>query len=223
MKGLLFCLLIGSYQALAIEFDQYMPADAKAQFIQDLEMVKQIKGSQQTPLHKRIYEHLDGHVLYKFLEDRIRTVGFDICDGSTTVSACVMLMVDPKTMWITPNYLEASYTQATRILTIFHEARHMEASNGYWSHATCPTPFLDDKGKDVVGFFTGEKMEGLDACDETAFGSYGSSTILMKNLAKYCTNCTEKFKMDADLLAENLIDRLHIKKVRKQVRADFKK
>ena len=93
-------------------------------------------------------------------------------------------------------------------MVVFHEARHTESQNGNWSHATCPTPFVDANGKEIKSIWTGSTLAGEAACDSTALGSYGSSTIMLKNIQLNCTNCTDKVKMDAGLYADDQYKRL---------------
>ena len=98
--------------------------------------------------------------------------------------------------------------QIIRLQVLFHEARHTEYENGNWSHATCPIPFLDENGNDVRGYYSKMKLEGLDACDETEYGSYGSATILLKNISLKCTNCSEKTRLDAGIIADDNLNRM---------------
>jgi hypothetical protein len=60
----------------------------------------------------------------------------------------------------------------------------------------------------MVSIWTGAKLEGQPACDSTQYGSYGSSTILLKNVALFCSNCNSKVKMDADLYATDQLGRI---------------
>ena len=73
----------------------------------------------------------------------------------------------------------------------------------------------------MASIWTGAKLEGQPACDSTAFGSYGSSTILLKNVAKFCSNCTDKVKMDADMYATDQLGRIDDAQVKASMIADF--
>ena len=88
-------------------------------------------------------------------------------------------------------------------------------------HDTCPRPFLDANGKDMTSIWTGAKLEGQPACDSTYQGSYGSSTIMLKNVAKFCTNCSDKVKMDADIYANDQLGRIDRPNVKKAMQDDF--
>lgn len=126
-------------------------------------------------------------------------------------------------MWLTPNFVKFNMPQIARIMVIYHEARHTEAENGHWSHDYCPTPFLDENGQDIKGMYSGMKLEGEPACDSTYKGSYGSSTIMLKNIAKYCTNCSDKLKMDADIIVADQLNRIDVPSVKNAMKADFAK
>ena len=56
--------------------------------------------------------------------------------------------------------------------------------------------------------WTGALLAGEPACDTTAFGSYGTQTILLKNIALNCTNCSEKVKADADIFGQDQLGRI---------------
>lgn len=214
-------LLSGAF-AQALSYDSDVPKSIQKQMAEDLKFINQVVGSGQTPLHAEIYKSVSGKAYQTFFESRITSVGLDECGGGGSV-ACVIPMFDPNKMWLSPNFTNHDTPQMDRINIIYHEARHSEAKNGYWNHDDCPVPFLDENGQDIRGSQSGIKLEGLAACDSTPYGSYGSSTIMMKNLVKYCTNCSEKTKMDAQLLVDEMMLRMYVPAVKKQMNEDFKK
>ncbi len=69
--------------------------------------------------------------------------------------------------------------------------------------------------------WTGALLEGKPACDITAFGSYGSATIFLKNIAKNCSNCSEKVKADADLYGNDQLGRITDPQSKKNMISDF--
>jgi hypothetical protein len=173
-------------------------------------------------LHGEIYKAVSGKAYQNFFETRVLSVGLDECGGGGAV-ACVQPMLDSTKMWLASNFAKFDMPMMDRIDIIFHEARHTEPKNGYWEHANCPVPFLDDKGQDIRGSKSGIKLEGLPACDATPYGSYGSSTIMMKNIVKYCTNCSDKVKMDAQALVDEMMLRMYLPATKKQMNDDFAK
>jgi hypothetical protein len=213
------CLMIG-LQAHALSFDSDVPQDIQNQMVQDLGFINQLTGSGQTPFHKQIFNEVSGSAYKTFFETRITSVGVDDCGGGAAV-ACVQPFFDPNKMWLTENFIKFSHPQVARMMVVYHEARHSESKNGNWMHANCPRPFLDENGKDKVSIWTGAKLEGQPACDSTYQGSYGSSTIMLKNISKFCSNCTDKVKMDADIYAMDQLGRINRPDVKKAMLADF--
>ncbi len=223
MKFFLSLLLFVSTQANAVEFDKDVPEAIKKQFSMDYDLVTNLQSKGATPLHQKIFGTVSGASYKSFFEERITFIGMDDCGGSPGVVACVQPFFGAHTMWLSPNFIKFNLPQMARIMILFHEARHTEGKNGNWSHASCPVPFLDDNGKDVTGLFSGAKLEGQAACDSTPFGSYGSSTIMSKNIAKHCTNCSQKTVMDSELLATDQIKRIIHPKAKKEMLEDFEK
>jgi hypothetical protein len=221
MKRILTLILVTlTTNAWALSFDSDVPADIATQMKADLQFINQLQGSGQTPFHAKIFGAVDGAKYQTFFETRVQAVGLDACGGGAAV-ACVQPMFAPNKMWLTENFIKFSHPQIARMMVVYHEARHTERANGWWSHATCPTPFLDEQGHDKVSIWTGAPLAGEPACDKTAMGSYGSSTIMLKNVAKFCTNCNDKVKMDADLYATDQLGRISDPKVKQSMIADF--
>lgn len=222
MKFLLTAILaLGVSQSAfsAVKYDANVPATIKTQMEDDLTFIRTIKGSSATPFHKEIFGNVDGTTYGKFFDTRIFKVGLDACGGGSAV-ACVKMLYLNK-MWLTQNFIKFSHPQISRLMVVFHEARHTEIMKGSWAHDTCPVPFLDENGKDKVSIWTGAKLQGEAACDSKYQGSYGSSTIMLKNIAKFCTNCSDKVKMDADIYAADQLGRINNANVKNAMLADF--
>lgn len=216
----LSALLILPALASAYTFDSDVPAAVKTQITTDMAFIKSLKGSGTTPLHNQIFGQVDGELYEKFFESRVKAVGMDSCGGGNAV-ACVMPFFDPSKIWLTKNYTDFDHPQIAKMMIVFHEARHTEVKNGNWSHATCPRPFLDEKGNEMKSIWTGATLAGEPACDVTPLGSYGSSTIMLKNVQKFCSNCTDKVKMDAGIYADNQFGRITGAKAREQMTQDL--
>jgi hypothetical protein len=209
-----------SGSAYSIEFDKSVPKNIQDQMKQDLNFINSVKLTGQTGLHSKIFgEKIDG-AYKKYLETRISNVRYDD-DPTSNVLAYVKEDVD-NTMFLANNYMKYQVPQVMRIMTVYHEARHTEAKNKYWRHAICPTPFIGEDGKKVEGIVSGMTLAGLKACDTTNLGAYATGSILLKNVAKYCENCSEKVKMDADLYAMDMMKRIINKKARDEMKKDFK-
>ena len=229
MKSLIFALLLsGTLSATAAElksepkFDRSIPQSTKEQITNDLGWVRSIQGKGASALYKTIFvsNALNGGELYSFFAERIHTFSMNDCGGGGSVAACVIPWMDSSTMWITKNYLNNNIPQIFRVSIIFHESRHTEEDHGNWTHARCPVPYLDENGKDIVGIISGAKMEGLAACDTTNLGAYGLQAVLLKNIEKNCTNCSEKMLMDAKLYGDDAIYRISNLPQRAQLKND---
>jgi hypothetical protein len=214
-------VLLSSFSALALSYDSDVPQAIRNQMAADLKFIGSVVGNGQTPLHAEIYKAVSGKSYQSFFEARISSVGLDDCGGGGAV-ACVQPFSDPHKMWLSPAFTDFDTPQIDRINTIFHEARHSEGQYGFWKHDNCPIPFLDEKGQAIRGSQSGIRLEGLPACDATPYGSYGSSTIMMKNIVKYCANCSEKIKMDAQMIVDEMMLRMYVPAVKKQMNDDFK-
>ncbi|HAZ09415.1 MAG TPA: hypothetical protein DCZ01_13075 [Elusimicrobia bacterium] len=207
-------------QTNGYEFDRNVPADIQKRMRDDLAFMQGISGWQATPLHQQIFGMVNGPAYFKFFSDRVTGIGMNNC-GSANAVACVIPYLNPSKMWLTKNFIKFNHPQISRMMVVYHEARHTETENGNWPHLTCPTPFLDANGKDIQSIWTGAILAGEPACEETPFGAYGSSTIMLKNISKYCTNCTNKVKMDADLYADDQLGRIIEPDAKKQMLDDF--
>jgi len=205
---------------MAYTFDPSLPAKVGDQIKQDMAFMATLQGGQSSALHAQIFGKLDGAGYKKFFEDRVTEIGYNSCGGGNAV-ACVIPFAGSSRMWITDNYIKFSHPQISRLMVIYHEARHTEDDNDNWSHATCPTPFNDEKGNEMKSIWTGAKLAGQPACDITPFGSYGSSMILLKNVSKFCTNCTDKVKMDAGIYADDQFGRVIDEQARAQIKSDL--
>lgn len=206
-------------ESRAASFDSNVPSDVKQQMIDDLEFIKSIQGLKTSKLHKDIFGAMDGQNYYNWFDVRVKSIGLNSCGGGNAV-ACVYPMI-PNKMFITQNYIKFSHPQISRLMVVYHEARHTERQNGNWGHATCPRPFLDENGQPMRSIWTGASLAGEPACDVTPLGSYGSSTILLKNISLQCSSCNEKVKQDAALYANDQLGRVINPNAKQQMLADF--
>jgi len=204
----------------AVPFDQDVPPAIQAQIRDDMTFIGTIQSSDTSPLHKKIFGTVDGANYLKFFNSRVTGIGMDDC-GSGIAVACVIPYVDPSKMWLTQNYIKFSHPQVSRVMVVFHESRHTETGNGNWSHARCPRPFVDADGKPMTSIWTGSFLAGEAACDSTPYGSYGSSMIMLKNISKFCSNCTDKVKMDAGIYADDQFKRIISADAIKAIKADL--
>jgi hypothetical protein len=209
MNGIIvgaFALFLSSH-VWAYTFDASVAPATQKQMADDLAFVDTITSNDTSKLHNSIFGKVQGSDYTHFFESRITSIGSHNC-GSPNAVACVIPILSSSKMWITPNFTQFSHPQIARLMVVFHEARHTEIKNRFWSHASCPKPFKDAAGEDIKSLWTGAVLAGEPACDITPFGSYGSSLIMLKNISKYCTNCTAKVKMDAGIYADDQLKRI---------------
>lgn len=224
LMKLLFLAFIAALPltAFAYTFDDDVPANIKKQITNDMTFIGTIRadGARSTPLHYQIFGNVDGQRYVDFFEQRVTGVGMNDCGGGKAV-ACVIPFFDSSKIWLTQNYVRFDHPQVAKMMVVFHESRHTETQNGNWSHANCPTPFVDKDGNEIKSIWTGATLAGEPACDVTPFGSYGSSTIMLKNISKFCSNCTDKVKMDAGLYSDDQLKRITDIGARDQMDRDF--
>lgn len=206
--------------AFSYTFERNVPENIRQQTVADLAFINSIRGEAGSKLHQQIFGAVDGPTYTKFFESRVTSIGMNSCGGGNAV-ACVIPWLGSSKIWFTQNYVKFSHPQVSKMMVVFHESRHTEDDNGNWSHATCPTPFNDAQGNEIRSIWTGASLAGEPACDETPLGSYGSSTIMLKNISKFCTSCNEKVKMDAGIYADDQFKRIIDEQAKKEMRDDI--
>lgn len=202
-----------------LAFDKDLPADLQRQLLADLAFAGTLAGRNTSPLHNSIFGQMGGPSYTRFFGSRIKMVGLNDW-GKTPVVACVIPAIEPSKMWLGDHYIKASHPQIARIMILFHESRHADPENENWRHVNCPDPFRDANGKDLLSSLTGVPLAGKRGCDVSALGSYGASVIMLKNIQRYCTNCTEKVRMDAGLYADDQLIRIVDANARNAIRDD---
>ena len=206
--------------AFGYVFERNVPENIKQQTIADLAFIDSLRSGAGSPLHQQIFGTVDGPNYTKFFESRVTHIGMNNCGGGNAV-ACVIPWAGSSKIWFTQNYVRFSHPQVAKMMVVFHEARHTEDDNGNWHHATCPNPFVGEDGKEIASIWTGATLANEPACDVTPLGSYGSSSIMLKNIAKFCTNCSDKVKMDAGIYADDQFKRIIDADAKKQMRDDI--
>ena len=68
---------------------------------------------------------------------------------------------------------------------------------------------------------TSVTLAGESACDDGVTGAYGSSVILLENIALHCGSCSEKMKMDAKLYGDDQMKRLTNPTALAEIRKDL--
>lgn len=221
MKFIVTSLVCGLFAqgAFALTYDSRLPREVKTALEADLKFMKTIEGSDRSSRHGKIYGDLSGKDYVKFFNDRISKIGYAGEMGEGVMA--FVRPLDPHTMWLTTNLVKYKAPQAWRVSTLWHESRHSESENGNWHHVNCPRNLKDQKGKPLTGPLSGQPLAGRPACDETADGAYGATATMFGNLAKFCTNCSEKFKADSELIFEDGGNRLVSADLRSELNDDL--
>jgi len=195
-------LFSASVQAEVIDlrFDLNVSSSLRKQVLDDFIQMQSISSIQQSPIHEAVFGKVDGTNYLNWFQQRVKFFGFDSCGGPSAV-AC-MKPKYPNKIFVTGNYTGRNHPQIARLMTLYHEARHTESENDYWSHAKCPSNFP------YRSIWTGKKLAGNYACDSTPFGSYSSASVLLNNISKFCQNCSEKLKQDAKIYSDDQVKRV---------------
>lgn len=215
-----FVFFFLSQTAWSLDFDPNVPSITKQQFLGDLKFIETISGDRITDLHKKIFGKMSGSNYKSFFDKRINSVSMEDC-GNPIMVLCVNVKDNPNRILVTNNFVSFNHPQIARIMLLFHESRHSEAENDYWRHVKCPIPFADASGVEIKSIWTGSPLSGQPSCDKSAEGSYSSSAVLLKNVEKFCKNCSEKVKSDAGIYANDQKKRLIEPSEITRIEADF--
>lgn len=186
-------------------FSDNVGSELREQINSDLKFLSEIRGSDATPLHTHVFGTVEGKEYARFLNQRISS--FDLSDDGPDNAAAYVDLKFPKVMKFKSLYLTSGMPQILRVSVILHEARHTEIENHGWPHEVCPLRFMDRSGQEITAL-SGEKYALHLACDSDEMGAYGIQIIMLKNVARFCTSCTEKVKMDAEFAANQLMMRM---------------
>ena len=214
-------LLVGSTAAAElIYFDARVPENSRRLFQTDLDLMRGIEGTTASPRHRALIGEVRGADYLAFLKQRIQFVGYQVAREGRT--AAFVQAPYYTTMFLTSNFSNADTPQMFRVQVYWHESRHGEWAVGGWQHVICPRGATDLHGEEIRGPVSGRSLIGFPGCDNVSDGAYGLSATMMGNLAKNCTNCSEKVKTDSKWLSEDSTGRLLGEPLRKIVVDDLK-
>ncbi len=209
----LFAVVIAN--AAGIEFDSNVPVSLKVQVEGDLRFLDSVRNSRVSKLHRDIFGSAKPGEYANWFHSRVDYFGYGDCGGSSSAVACVQGRSDRK-IWVTRNYVEIEHPQVARVMTLYHEARHTESDRRNWPHSRCPIFY---KQKSI---WTGGSLNWHFACDRTEYGSYGSASILLNNVSRFCANCSEKVRSDGAIYSNDQIRRITKKAAFLRIQSDFK-
>lgn len=199
-----------------LKFDENFPASTRAQISNDLNFIYQAKLKRHTPLHQKIFG-VNKNAYQDYFETRVKSMGFD---GSASADWQAALSdTEANKIVVAASYIVNNYPQIGRLQILFHEARHAEVN--HWLHTVCPAQLVDYEAHKVLSYR--EDLIGELGCDTSELGAYGLTSVLTKNISKYCESCTEKVRMDADFYSEDAASRIVNMKARQRLKIDFRK
>ncbi len=201
-----------------LPFDSSVPPELRAQMLDDMAFMASIQGQHDenyrpraSTMHKEIFGPVSGSFYLDFFLARTRKISFDPSDKDSFLSA--HMYYGPRQLMLYKHYTHHTISQLDRLDCLIHEARHAERSDDPrfdgWQHSFCDIPFLDANKREVR------------ACDDTLKGGYGVTAVMFNNIARFCTNCTEKVRRDAQLIADDDIKRVNNPDNRKFILQDI--
>lgn len=198
-----------------LSFDPNVPANISAQIGSDLAFVWTIQGTGATKLHEKVFTRVDGLTYIDWFGSRVNTIGFDPDDRD------IAYVTEGPKLWLGTRYVTWHRPLIARVVVLFHEAWHTESANEGWPHVDCPNPYNDKNGNSVSGISV-KKLAGFKgACDDKALGAYGVAAIMLKNIQRFCANCTGKVRMDAGLYGDDNVKRVIGSQAVREIRADL--
>lgn len=196
-----FCVallvLVSTSYAHAIETQFFYDSKEEEQVRSDLSFLFSIKSTMSSDLHLEVFGGTNGAAYQTFLESRIKVIR-----RSNSGASVFAFSVDGyrDAIAVTSKFFELP--QILRVAVLMHEARHSESAHTFWKHIACPSPYLDEDGKEMKSAMDNDaSLSGqVQACDADSKGSYGISALLLKNIAENCENCDSDLKNQAKAL-----------------------
>jgi hypothetical protein len=219
--GLIVVLALSSFSVFAsglggIKIDPKIPQELARKLDEDLTKLNQIKGGEVSPLHQLFFKSskLDGRKYLKNFRNRVKSLTYkDVWYGNQIASAS---SDKSKRISITPNFLKNSdrlSTVATWIV-LMHEAHHNDSKDTH-EHISCPKPFTDENGDEVLSIFTDMKLAGTKSCDNKIDGSYSLNIVMLGNIYNQCDDCDADIKLKIEEYIEHFLKRIIDREVKK--------
>ena len=216
------CVFLAAGLALpvhAVEISADMPAELRRSLTEALFFLEAIQGGAaiESPLHRELFGEIRGADYIAFIDSNVREIIPGECDAPPKGCKVLARTYGPDQIQVTPSFSRVDV--ARRAAVLLHEARHFSLPD-HGGHVACPTPFLDEEGRDIVNVLTREPLAGLDVCDAGANGSYGLEYVFLTNFARGCSNCSKEIKSKARFWAEQAFYRINDEEARTALRQD---
>lgn len=175
-------------------FEKDVPIAIRTRILQILSEIGKIRGTNATPAHLNIFGRVDGNDYIKYLLSRIKVIGFDKNPKFSGMIARIDINQTDRLLF-TNQILTHKLSEIYILDILFHEARHTEDAEDNWLHIKCPQKNV--VGEIIVGELNNKPLEGQYACDNYAYGAYGSTAILLFNISKFCVTCSPQTRAEA--------------------------
>jgi|GEM_PF-2695520 len=201
MKHLFFTMMLiamssgpFAFAQSTLQFDTNVSPALKSLIQSDLQALSLVEGNGQSNLQMKLWGPFNGKNLSGQFLQKFRTVS--VFDADDCGLLCVIPSFSHNTIYMNPNYYPGIEPMVARWAQYLFATKVEQTPP-----VTCPTPFLDDQGHDVVSMYSHIKMEGTDNCDNSVYGAYASVAVLLSNIASYCSNCSLETKTSAKSLS----------------------
>ena len=204
MKTLLVLLLSSLVFAPMANAENQFPDEARREVEFALDWILGLEFSETTELHKEFFGELNTGAVYAEYLSRIESFVYrEVRNNSTAATVSRSRPV----INITQNFvIRDDYGWVDKASILIHEVRHIAAGEGRFGHIKCPE--YDMEGEILIGHVSGIRLRDERACDGHHRGAYGHQTVMLANIANYCTNCSEEEKERARFFADRMIRRI---------------
>ena len=223
LKNVLWIGIIatGSCLAAGIKVSRDVPGDAVLKLRSDLDYAKSLKAIKVSPLHEKIFGPM-GIGYLQFLDKNLEFIAWYAGSVPKGVGGFVKAAEkNKKTFYLTSEFLNYDLPPLYRIGLYLHESRHTEVTDP--GHRLCPDNYKDENGEDIVTHFGRVVLSGKPGCDVGYSNAYGITVTYYLNILHNCENCSEKVKMDAEIFAEDSLNRLPLQQDKKALLDDIKR
>ena len=173
-----------------------------------LVFIENIKLAKTSPLFREFFKKgaLD------FLSENIKEFEWDSLLGDPLAPIAMASGPDQSpSINVGFNYLKSHFSAVEKASILIHEARHNQSVK--FDHLDCPLNFPYSSS-------SGVPLAGEAACEKNYNGSYGVQIIFLKNISKFCTNCTTQVKQTANKLAVDYLNRIINKSAQEKLLKD---
>jgi len=207
--ALFLALTLSSFAAYEpLEYFRDVPPEMERLHRSDIEFLYGLRASKQSEIHRKFFGGPDGRAYEDFLRARVRFIGISDC-GNPNSAACAEGIFADSTIWLTKSYMKPSLPQVLRAQIMLHERMHLDLRI---EHEDCPADYpLASK---IFG-----PLAKFPSCDKDENGSFGPGVAMLYQVARNCTNCSEKVKADALYYADEYLKHIYQEEARARVSA----